>query len=71
MHQSNADEWQLARAAQTRLHVRDVSRPAHGLQVCSCGHITRTVEEMKAHVAEENGVPARSRPNIRFPEGHS
>jgi len=32
-------------------HVRDVTRREGELQHCSCGHITRTIEEMHEHVA--------------------
>ncbi len=41
------------------LHVRDVSRVNGALQRCSCGHITRTVEQMRQHVAlsQSRGVP--------------
>lgn len=33
-------------------HVRDISRREGELQVCSCGHLTRTVEQMRFHLAE-------------------
>ncbi len=32
-------------------HVRDVSRLPDMLQRCSCGHVTRTIEQMRQHVA--------------------
>ena len=40
-------------------HVRDMSRRADGLPLCSCGHVTGTITEMTAHVADENGRQAR------------
>ena len=47
-------------------HVRDVSRSAHDMQRCKCGHVTRTLDEMRRHVArpEEDDVPVvRRLPN--------
>ncbi len=38
------------------MHARDVSRLTGRLQRCSCGHVTRTIEEMSHHIAD-----ARSR----------
>jgi hypothetical protein len=32
-------------------HVRDVTRLPDMLQRCSCGHITRSIEEMRHHIA--------------------
>ena len=33
-------------------HVRDVSRSDYEVQRCKCGHVTRTLEEMRQHVAQ-------------------
>ena len=43
-------------------HVRDVSRSPDMLQVCRCGHVTRTIAEMREHVAMER---ARERTGLR------
>jgi hypothetical protein len=40
--------------ARPEKHAREVSRPASAIQRCCCGHVTRTVEEMRQHVAQEN-----------------
>ena len=34
-------------------HVRDVSRGPGMLQVCRCGYVTRTIAEMREHIAME------------------
>ena len=40
-------------------HVRDAGRGADQLQICCCGHVTRTIDEMRAHIANPE---AESRP---------
>ncbi len=40
------------RAYDVREHVRDVTRRPDELQRCRCGHITRTIQDMRAHIVD-------------------
>ncbi len=54
---------QARHARQEPQHVRDVSRSDYEVQRCKCGHVTRTLDEMRQHVAhpERDDAPAGQR----------